>query len=149
MPWVTHMLAAVQTRRWSQCCWVYETVFAFQLFLYFADFCDNCVTYFSGRVHLPSTWSRGTLTYSSSSTAGRTPVLKSIVLETCSWVCGSQICLWDVSKVMKIGLWCVRTSVPDYLKSGEKSLRRSMNGEWRIFRAVLAAVTGGILCEFG
>ena len=72
---------------------------------------------------LPFTSSLGMPTSSSSLTAGRTRALKSIGLETCSWVCGSRICSWGVLRMMKPGLWCAHMNVRDCLKFGVKSLK--------------------------
>jgi len=95
----------------------------------FDDFYSESVKHFSVLGHLPFIWSRGMPTFSSFLTSGRTPALKSIGLETCSWVCGSRICSWGVSRTMKTGLWCVRMNVPDFLKSGVKSLKHSTSSK--------------------
>jgi len=94
------------------------------------------VAYFSGRVHLPFTWSHGMRTFSSSLTFGRTPDLKNIVLGISSWVFGSRICSWDASRITRTGRWCVRTNVRDSFKFGAISSRHFMSGEWIVLCVV-------------
>ena len=68
----------------------------------------------------PSTWSRGTPTCSTSSTARRTLARRSSVRATSSTPCGSPTCSCGASSRTPTGPSCVPTSVPASTTSGDR-----------------------------